>query len=97
MRRSKRRVISCRPPTPRSPEQARERADEAQMMTWFRETDEAEQRLADALVLAIQAPDDDRADRAVELAEDIAAMLDPPAVQRAKAAAQAICGEPRHG
>ncbi len=67
------------------------------MMTWFRETDEAEQRLADALVLAIQAPDDARADRAVEVAEDIAAMLEPAAVKRAKAVAQAICGEPRHG
>jgi len=60
-------------------------------------TEEVEERLVDALVLGIQAPDDARADRAVELAEEIAAMLDPAAVQRAKAAAQAICGEPRHG
>ena len=60
-------------------------------------TDEAEQRLADALVLAIRAPDDARADRAAELAEKIAAMLEPAAVQRAKAAAQAICSEPRLG
>lgn len=60
-------------------------------------TEEAEERLVDALVLAIQAPDDARTDRAAELAEDIAAMLEPAVVQRAKAAAAAICGEPHHG
>ena len=59
--------------------------------------DEAEQRLAEALVLAIQAPDDARADRAIELAEDIAVSCSPAAVKRAKKAAAALCGEPRHG
>jgi hypothetical protein len=59
--------------------------------------EEVEGRLVDVLVVAIQAPDDALADRAAELAEDIAAMLEPTAVQRAKAAAQAVCGEPRHG
>lgn len=60
-------------------------------------TEEAEGRLVDALVLATQSPDDARADRAAELAKDIAAMLEPAAVQRAMAAAAAICGGPRHG
>ena len=60
-------------------------------------TEEAEERLVDALVLAIQEPDDARADRATELAEDIAVTLEPAAVQRAKKAAAAVCGEPRYG
>ena len=61
------------------------------------ERQEAEGRLVAALVAAIQAPDDAHADRAIELAEDIAVMLEPAAVQRAKMAAKAICGEPHHG
>lgn len=54
---------------------------------------ETELRLVDALVLAFRATDDQREYRAVELAEEIAGLLDDPAaVQRAKLAAAAICG-----
>jgi len=60
-------------------------------------TDDAEQALVNALVLAIQAPDDGRADRATALAERIAAPLEPSTVERAKSAAQALCGEPHRG
>ena len=33
----------------------------------------------------------------IELAEDIATMVEAPAVRRAQAAAQAVCGEPHYG
>jgi enoyl-CoA hydratase/carnithine racemase len=53
----------------------------------------AQEALAHALALAITAPDDERAESALEIADELAASLSPNDVERAKLAALVLVRE----